>query len=92
MKEDLIEKKTKEGFFMLSQDGKALFSLNEIGSFVWSAFKCNKTKDEIVKDLVSVYDVDEDQAEKDIKIFIKDLEKYSSELLIDSDRAILPHK
>ena len=83
MKKDLIEKKTKEGLFILTQGGDALFSLNDAGSFIWGSLKHNKSVDEIVKDLTSFYDVDKKQARKDLDIFVKDIKKYSSELLMN---------
>ncbi|MDD5195861.1 MAG: PqqD family protein [Candidatus Omnitrophica bacterium] len=83
MKKDLIEKKTKEGLFILTPDGESLFSLNDVGNFIWDALKHNKTRDEIVKDIVSFYDVEEKQARADLDIFINDIKKYSSELMVD---------
>lgn len=81
LRKDLIEKNTKEGLFLLTSDGRYFFSLNEVGAFIWNAFKHSKTRTEILKDLVSFYDVEEDLAKKDLDIFIKEVKKYSSELI-----------
>lgn len=83
MKKALIEKRTKEGLFVLTPDGESFFSLNEVGSFIWKAIKQNKARNEIIKDIVSFYDVEERQAMKDFDAFIKCIKKYSSELMIN---------
>lgn len=81
LRKDLIEKNTKEGLFILTSDGRYFFSLNEVGAFIWNAFKHNKTREEIIKDLVSFYDVEEGLAKKDLDIFIKELKRHFSELI-----------
>lgn len=81
VREDLIEKKAEEKLFILTSDGRHLFSLNEVGAFIWNAFKHNKAKNDIVKDLVSLYDVEEGQAIKDVDVFIKEVRKHSAELI-----------
>jgi len=80
-KKDLFEKNTKEGLFILTCDGKYIFSLNETGAFIWNALKRNKARDEIIKDLTSIYDVEKSHAIKDVDIFIKEVKKHSAELI-----------
>jgi len=80
-KKDLFEKNTKEGLFILTCDGKCIFSLNETGAFIWNALKRNKAKEEIIKDLASIYDVGKDKVTKDVDIFIKEVRKHSAELI-----------
>ena len=81
LRKDLIEKNTREGLFLLTSDGRYLFSLNEVGAFIWNAFKQSKTRTEILKDLVYFYDVEEELAKKDLDIFIKEVKRRSSELI-----------
>ena len=81
IKKDLIEKRTREGLFMLTSDGRYLFTLNETGTFVWDSLMHSKTRKEIVKDLMSLYDVDENHAQKDVTTLLKEIEKYYSDLL-----------
>jgi hypothetical protein len=81
IKGDLIEKKTEEGLFILTPDGKYIFSLNEVGAFIWNALKHNRPGDEIVKDLMSIYDVEEGRLARDLDVFIKELRRYPAELI-----------
>ena len=55
-------------------DFKAMISLNESGAFLWEHLLTDTTKEQLLKDLLEEYDVDEKTATEDIEEFIKLLE------------------
>ncbi|MBE7043194.1 MAG: PqqD family protein [Ruminococcaceae bacterium] len=48
----------------------AMITLNETGAFLWELLNEEKTEEELLKELCSVYDVSEEDAKKDISNFI----------------------
>jgi methyltransferase-like protein len=50
-----------------------LFTLNEVGSFIWNHIDGEKSEDDIVKALIVDFNVDEERAIKDVKEFIESL-------------------
>ena len=53
----------------------AMVTTNETGAFLWEKLKNDTTEDELLKALLSEYDVDEETAKADISDFIKKLEE-----------------
>ena len=56
-----------------SMDFNGMIKVNETGSFLFNLLKNNATEDDLVKALVSEYDVTEDTAKQDVNAFIKKL-------------------
>lgn len=56
-------------------DMQKIFSLNEIGDFIWNMIDGKRSTKEICKEIISRFDVDEKVAEDDLNIFIRDLVK-----------------
>jgi hypothetical protein len=55
-------------------DFNGIMTLNETGMFLWELLEKGAEKDELLKALLSEYDVDEATAKKDIENFIEKLE------------------
>lgn len=52
-------------------DFNGLISLNESGKLLWQSLNEEKSEQELVDIILENYDIDEDTALKDVKIFIK---------------------
>lgn len=52
-------------------DFKAMISLNETGAFLWKHLLTDKTEEQLLKELLKEYDVDEKTATVDIKEFVE---------------------
>ena len=50
-----------------------IMSLNETGAFLWEFLKDGATADDLVKNLVREYEVDEETAAKDVDVFLAKL-------------------
>ena len=50
-----------------------MITLNESGAFFWNALLKDTTVDEVVKNVTSEYDVDEERAKADVEKFIEQL-------------------
>ena len=54
-------------------DFNSMIMLNEVSAFLWIQLTEEKTEQDLVKALLEVYDVDEETASKDVKIFVHEL-------------------
>lgn len=52
-------------------DFKVMITLNETSAFLWNLLNEEKTFDELVRELISEYDVDEETARVDVKEFVE---------------------
>jgi Coenzyme PQQ synthesis protein D (PqqD) len=57
-------------------DMHSVFTLNETGAFIWEQINGVRSVEEIIADLTSEYDIDNEKAEKDVFSFIDDMSKY----------------
>ena len=55
-------------------DMNELYTLNEVGSFIWELSNGENTIDEIISEIVREFNVDKKTAQNDIKTFIQKLE------------------
>ena len=56
-------------------DFQAMYSLNEVGAFLWDELKTKKTQPELLLALLNRYEVTTEQAEQDITEFLSELAK-----------------
>lgn len=52
-----------------------VINLNETGAFLWRLLEKGADEEQLKKELLAEYDVDEQTAEKDIRTFVEKLEK-----------------
>ena len=57
-----------------------IMALNESGLLLWEALQKECTEEELIQTLLETYDTDHETAEKDVREFLKQLEK--AEILI----------
>ena len=55
-------------------DFNGMMSLNETGAFIFSKMLDGTTKDQLIEDLISEYEVEREIAQKDVDDFIKKVE------------------
>ena len=56
-------------------DSNGLFVLNELASFIWDMLPSVNSEEEIVDAVLNEYEVEKEEAEKDIKEFMEKLQK-----------------
>jgi len=56
------------------KDDPSLFTLDEVAAFLWDQLETRPTGSELVRKLHSVYDVAPEQAENDVRQFLKQLQ------------------
>lgn len=56
-----------------AKEFNAVINLSETGAFIWKALEKGKSQEEIVKDLLAEYKIDEQLAKKDVETFIQKL-------------------
>ena len=57
-------------------DMNSVYTLNETGAFIWEQIDGNRNVGEIIKMLISEYDIDFKNAEKDVFSFIDNMSNY----------------
>jgi hypothetical protein len=58
---------------ILNMETGVYYGLNTVGAWVWEQLQSPKTVDELLKGLVSEFDVDEDRGEADLMALLEDL-------------------
>lgn len=48
-----------------------LFTVNELGAYIWKLLQEDRTEEELVKEVVGEYDVEEETARQDIEDFLR---------------------
>jgi hypothetical protein len=54
---------------------KSIINLNGTGAFLWKKLEIGATEEELVKDIISEYQVEEEVAKKDVSAFIQRLKE-----------------
>ena len=57
-------------------DMDSVYTLNETGAFLWELIDGKRCIDDLVEALVAEYNVNRDNAEKDVFAFINNMKKY----------------
>jgi len=72
---ELTVKKIGTETIILTETGEELHTLDETGTFVWSQIDGKQTLDQMLDNLCTEYDVDREEAQKDLFVFINLLQK-----------------
>jgi hypothetical protein len=67
---------------LLNLSDKSYYRLNETAAAVWAGLEKGESRDAILKSLLARYDIDAEQAERDVDRVIGDMK--SRRLLVDS--------
>jgi hypothetical protein len=57
-------------------DMNSVFTLNETGAFIWEQIDGKKNVEEIISAVTEEYDIDYENASKDVFLFIDDMKKW----------------
>jgi hypothetical protein len=57
-------------------DMNSVFTLNETGAFIWEQIDGKKNVEEIIRAVTEEYDIDNENASKDVFLFIDDMKKW----------------
>jgi hypothetical protein len=57
-------------------DMNSVYTLNETGAFIWEQIDGRRNVEEIISTLITEYDIDAENAEKDVFSFIDKMSKY----------------
>lgn len=72
---DILWKLIDGKVVLLDMDEAMAMTLNDVGSHIWMALEKQKTHDELVQDVVTAFDVDENTARKDTHSFLNEMIK-----------------
>lgn len=61
------------GLVIMAPEGDMTHSLEDIGTFIWNQFDGRRSLSEIADLMVAEYDVDREQAEADLGLFVDQL-------------------
>lgn len=80
-KPKLAERKVGEETVLVPLSGNVadlneMFTLNEVGSFIWDRLDELNSTDEIVASVLTEFDVEEEEAEQDVKTFLDELSQF----------------
>jgi hypothetical protein len=56
-------------------DMDELFTLNELGCFIWEQITVSNTENDIIQSVISEFDVDENTAKRDVEEFLVRLQQ-----------------
>jgi hypothetical protein len=71
--EGLTVKRIGKETIILTESGEELHTLDETGTFVWSAIDGKRTLRQILDILCTEYDVNREKAQKDLLLFVEAL-------------------
>ncbi|MBD3427007.1 MAG: PqqD family peptide modification chaperone [Candidatus Omnitrophica bacterium] len=60
---------------LVSVKNSQVMVLNQVGTEIWNYLEQGKSSDEIVDHILSVFDVDRETAEKDVREFLADMQQ-----------------
>lgn len=72
---DILWKLIDGKVVLLDMDEAMAMTLNDVGSHIWMALERQKTHDELVQDVVTAFEVDENTAKKDTHSFLNEMIK-----------------
>lgn len=80
IKDGFMLRKLVDNFVVVSinrkdNDFNGMIQLNSTGAFIWEQLQTNKTKEELLETMLNKYELSEQQARKDIDLFIDKLRK-----------------
>ena len=77
--EDVIDRQIEDEYIIIPLVGgignidDCLFSMNKTGKKIWDMLDGTKNPNSIVEDLILEYDIQKDQAQKDVQGFMQEL-------------------
>ena len=72
---EVLWKLIEDKVVLLDMDEGRAITLNEVGSHIWTALEKHKTQEELLQDVTSAFDIDENTARKDTIAFLDDMLK-----------------
>ena len=75
LSKNVFAQEIDEETIILDSETQEYFSINEIGKVIWSLIEEKKNLEEIKAEMLDMYEVPEEQIEKDLLNFIQALEQ-----------------
>ena len=75
LSKNVFAQEIDEETIILDSETQEYFSINEIGKVIWSLIEEKKNLEEIKAEMLNMYEVPEEQIEKDLLNFIQALEQ-----------------
>ena len=72
---EILWKLIEDKVVLIDMDEAMAMMLNDVGSHIWMALERQKTHDELVLDVVTAFNIDEDTAKKDTHSFLDEMLK-----------------
>ena len=68
---------------IIGLDDNTMNILNDVGTFIWERVDAGKAMREIVSEICDEYEVDEEMAQRDAEMFVKEM--LSKKMFLESD-------
>ena len=75
LSKNVFAQEIDEETIILDSETQEYFSINEIGKIIWSLIEEKKNLEEIKAEMLDMYEVPEEQLEKDVLNFLQALEQ-----------------
>jgi len=82
---DYVFCKVEDEMVLLGMEDGIYYGLNPVGAFIWEEIKEPKTIDEIRDAVLSEYEVEKDECEKDLYELLRELVEKGLVIVKDSD-------
>ncbi len=70
---DILWRLIEDKVVLLDMDEARAIMLNDVGSHIWMALEKQKTQEELVHEVTTAFDIDEDTAKKDTRSFLDEM-------------------
>jgi hypothetical protein len=70
---DILWRLIEDKVVLLDMDEARAIMLNDVGSHIWMALEKQKTQEELVHEVTTAFDIDEDTAKKDTRSFLNEM-------------------
>lgn len=72
---DILWRLIEDKVVLLDMDEARAITLNDVGSHIWMALERQKIQEELVHEVITAFDIDEDTARKDTRSFLDEMIK-----------------
>lgn len=71
--DNVLSQSVADEAVLLDLESQSYFGLDPVATFIWDAVSAGKSEEEIMERITSEYDVDDDTARADLKLFLEQL-------------------
>ena len=73
--DEILWRLVEDKVVILDMDEAIAIMLNDVGSHIWTALQTQKTKEELINQVIEAFDADKETVRKDVHSFLNDMIK-----------------